>query len=372
MKGTRIMKDFDVEYLGNYRPAANGRAADKLFWTSDVVLNGTTHRVVDAAGMDSAGRNVVNLVPYGANGQSIDEFVGNGDLLAYIRGRNVIRLGMNIDMLLPLLKGRASHAELCYRLAEDRATHISLWDAPNPICPSDCSAFCERTDNAALGVYRVSLAGFGVTPDREKTLKAEVIKWKKIISPVYFPNGFALNFDPVDFASVEALGDIGRKFLCHSPNDRRPPVDFRLNCVQWSTLVFSLAVCYPLTEETVKRMNVRNEFESNWMSHVGGYCTEVEGLNELPIPFYTPMEVIENALDLYLPAEKDCILSLAAKYPVEAILKSKGLSADHRVIMPSAFIIENRLRNLGLSRKTKAIFEYVATALPERELVRVN
>lgn len=366
------MKDFDVEYLGNYRPAASGRAADKLFWTSDVVLNGTTHRVVDAAGMDPSGRNIVNLVPYGANGKDIDELVGDGDLLAYIRGRNVVRLGMNVDMLLPLLKGRASHAELCYRSSEDHATHVSLWDAPNPICPTDCRVFCDHTDNAALGIYRVSLAGYGVSPDREKTLKAEVRKWKKIVSPVYFPNGFALNFDPVDFASVEALGGIGRKFLCHSPNDWKPPVDFRLNCVQWSTLVLSLAVCYPLTESTIVKLNARNEFESNWMSHVGGYCVEVEGLNELPVPFYSPMEVVENALDLYLPEERDKIMALAANCPVEAILKSKGLMSDHRVVMPSAFIIENRLRNLGVSRKTKSVFEYVATALPERELVRVG
>lgn len=292
------MENLDVEYIGNYRPAAIGRAADKLFWTSDVILNGKSHRVVDAAGMDSAGRNVVNLIPYGANSKSIDDLVGDGDLLAYIRGRNCVRVDMNVDMLLPLLKGRASHAELCYRSPEDHACHISLWDAPNPIRPTDCSVFSEHSDGAALGIYRPSLAQYGVTSDRERTLKAEIRKWKQIVSPVCFPNGFALNFDPVDFASVEALGDIGRKFLSHSPTDRTPPVDFKLNCVQWSTLVFSLAVCYPLTENTIAKLKVRNEFESNWLARIGGYCGEVEGLDELPIPFYSPMDVVENALDL--------------------------------------------------------------------------
>jgi len=203
------MGNFDVEYVGNYRPVANGRAADKLFWTSDVILNGKSHRVVDAAGMDSAGRNVVKLIPYGANSKSIDDLVSDGDLLAYIRGRNVVRVDMSVDMLLPLLKGRASHAELCYRSSEDRACHVSLWDAPNPIRPTDCSVFSDRTDGAVLGVYRASLAHYGVTPDRERTLKAEIRKWKQIVSPVYFPNGFALNFDPVDFASIETLYSSG-------------------------------------------------------------------------------------------------------------------------------------------------------------------
>jgi len=142
--------------------------------------------------------------------------------------------------------------------------------------------------------------------------------------------------------------------------------------VQWSTLVFSLAVCYPLTEKTIAMLNARNDFESNWSVRVGGYCDAVEGLNELPIPFYSPMDVVENALDLYLSAEKGVILELVAKCPIEMILKSKGISIDHRVIMPSAFIIENRLRNLSINRKTKTVFEYVATAVPERELTRIN
>ena len=81
--------------------------------------------------------------------------------------------------------------------------------------------------------------------------------------------------------------------------------------------------------------------------------------------------MIENALDMYLPDMKKDILGMLQAYPVERILASKGLRSDMQVIMPSAFIIENRLRNLGLKRKTKTIFNYVATALPENELTQI-
>ena len=360
-----------IRYMGNYRPAPGSRAFDKAFWTSDVVFAGQSYRVVDAAGMDDSGHDVVNLIPYGPNNHIVDEVIADGDLLAYVRGRNIINVGLNVDALMPLLKGRASHAELCYQIA-DQARHISLWDARNPICPTDCNAFHDHTDNAALGIYRISLKEYGVDAQRELALKKEVRKWKSIVRPVNFPNGYALNFDPVDFADMDSLADIARKFLDHSPADYHPPVDFKLNCVQWSTLVLSLAFCFPLTRKVVSELGVQASFEANWMSRVNGYAADgLSGLDNLPIPFYSPMEVVENALDLYLPEMKETFLELAGKYPVESILKSKGLRIDQHVIMPSAFIIENLLRKRGVSRKTKSIFEYVATALPENELIMI-
>lgn len=358
-----------IDYVGNYRPAAGSRAHDMAFWSSDVIFNNQERRIVDAAGMGADGRNVVKLIPYGPNSRDADTLLENGDLMAYIRGRHVVRIGASVDGLLPILKGRASHAELGYRSATGKSCHVSLWDATNPIHPTDCKVFSDQADNAALGIYRVSLREYGIDSSMEAKLKAEVRRWKEIVRPVYFPNGDAMNFDPVDFASIEALGEIARKYLRHVPADPIPPVDFRFNCVQWSTLVLSLALCYPLTRKTLMALRSCDEFDTHWKSRVGGYCEDgVEGLRELPVPFYTPMEVIENALDLYLPDMKDVVLELAKKYPVEALLHSKGLTFDQRVIMPSAFIIENRLRSLGIKRKTKTVFEYVATALPEGEL----
>ena len=361
----------DIEYVGNYRPTPICRACDKSFWTSEVHYKGQSHYVVDAAGVDDNKRDVVNLIPYGPRSRVVDDFVADGDLLAYIRERNIINVGLDIGALLPLFKGRASHAELCYR-KDAMARHISLWDARNPINPTDCNVFHDRADGAALGIYRISLREYGVDERREAALKNEVRRWKEIVRPVDFPNGFALNFDPVDFADIDALAEIARKFLNHTPLDPHPPVGFKMNCVQWSTLVLSLAICFPITRKVVANLGAKEAFEVNWLTHVNGYAEDdLVGLDELPIPFYSPAEVIENALDIYMPDMKKEILELVRGYPVEAILESKGLRSDMQVIMPSAFIIENRLRNLGVKRKTKTIFNYVATALPENELTQI-
>ena len=361
-----------IKYLGDYIPAAHGRAANESFWSSDVVQGGIKRQVVDAAGIDEEGNDVVRLIPYGANSQAIaNEILEDGDLLAYIRGRNVIQVSKDQSVLLSILKGRASHAELAYCDDRKGATHISLWDARNPIVPTDCSAFYEHADNAALGIYRVSLKNYGVDIARERLLKAGVRKWKEIIRPVNFPNGAALNYDPVDFSDLKSLGKLAQAFVNHSPADRNPPVDCKFNCVQWSTLVFSLAMCYPLTEVVVDKLGVKDSFDRLWKNRVGGYLDkDAIALDVLPIPFYTPMEVAENALDMYSPADKALLLPVAKQLPADVLLNRIGLNSDSRVIMPSAFIIEQRLRALGMQRKTETIFEYVATALPESEVVK--
>lgn len=362
----------DIQYVGNYKPTSSCRAFNTSFWTSEVVINGQKRRVIDAAGMNDHQQSIVNLIPYGPQSRIADEVVSDGDLLAYIREPKIINVVLNKDTLLSLLKGRASHAELCYR-KEDHARHISLWDAQNPIVPTDCHSFHDRTDNAALGIYRISLKEYDVDRQRELSLKKEVRRWKEIVRPINFPNGFALNLDPVDFADIGNLADIARKFINHSPMDPGPPVDFKMNCVQWSTLVLSLALCFPLTRKVVLELGVQTSFETNWMSRVNGYARDdLVGLECLPIPFYSPMEVAENALDLYLPNMKNELLDLAKTASAGSLTSTLGIRMDQRVIMPSAFIIENRLRKLGVPRKTKTIFEYVATALPERELTNIG
>ena len=56
---------------------------------------------------------------------------------------------------------------------------------------------------------------------------------------------------------------------------------------------------------------------------------------------------------------------------VSALLSQNGIRLDQRVVMPAAFMVGNRLRALGVPRKTESLFEYVATGLPVQELVRV-
>ena len=363
-----------IAYIGSYRPKQGSRAYSKAFWASEISFMGQSCCVIDAAGMNDEGQNVVKLIPYGPNSQIVDEVVADGDLLVYIRDQTQPKINIRWDKeaMLPFFKGRAFHAELCFK-EDSKARHISLWDAPNPNNPTEGNPFYIRADNHALGIYRLSLKEYGIDTQREMSLKKEVRRWKTIVRPVNFPNGNALNFDPVDFADIVTLADIAIKFLRHSPSDPQPPVTFKLNCVQWCTLVLSLAFCFPLTRTVVTGLGVRQPFEQNWMSQVNGYATDnIVGLDFLPVPFYSTKEVFDNAMDLYVPDKKEALIDLAWKKAAGKMEELLGLQSDKRVIMPSAFIIENRLRNLGVKRTTKTIFEYVATALPENELTKME
>lgn len=53
----------EINYLGDYRLKANIGRHNEPYWASRVVVKGQPRTVVDAAGMDAAGRNVVRLIP---------------------------------------------------------------------------------------------------------------------------------------------------------------------------------------------------------------------------------------------------------------------------------------------------------------------
>ena len=120
-------------------------------------------------------------------------------------------------------------------------------------------------------------------------------------------------------------------------------------------------------------LGVQQPFEENWLSKVKGFAADnLIGLDFLPVHFYSAKEVIDNALELYVPDKKEAFIDLVRGKAADKIPELLGLQSDKRVIMPSAFIIENRLRKLGVKRATKTIFEYVATALPENELTKIE
>ena len=82
-------------------------------------------------------------------------------------------------------------------------------------------------------------------------------------------------------------------------------------------------------------------------------------------------EAVENVLDLYLPEVRDSLLGMVDMPAVATLLSQNGIRPDQRVTMPSAFMVENRLRAMGVPRKTKSVFEYVATGVPAGELTMV-
>ena len=364
------MKTREINYVGIYR-LNNKHHHREPYWASNVTINGTPCSVVDAAGVNEAGENVVRLLPYGPGSRELNGIVQDGDILAYMQPPLNINCSTmpSLDAVLNVIKGRASHAELGHSAPDGVPRQVSLWGDSLIVKPFD-RPFHERACNDAINIYRVSLAGYGIDAERETRLKSEVNRWRQIISPVRFPLGKEMNVDPVDFTTIDELKFIAAVLLKHSPNDSVPPFEFKLNCVQWTTLTFSLAVCFPLSHTVLTDNGWLDDYTRNW-SHLGFAEDGLVGIDDLPIPFYTIREAVENVLDLYLPEAKEAVLSKIDLPAVGALMSAHGVKPDQRVVMPSAFMVENRLRGEGISRKTKSVFSYVATAVPEWELRHV-
>ena len=116
-------------------------------------------------------------------------------------------------------------------------------------------------------------------------------------------------------------------------------------------------------------MGAMASYEKNWAARLGYADDGLEGLDELPIPFYTINEIIENTLNQYWPERRTEISMMLSRIPIAELLSREGVPDGLRV-MPNAFVVENRLRSLGFPRKNRTVFEYVGTAAPESELVR--
>ena len=362
--------DTEINYIGDYRFGSNARHREP-YWSSRIDFNGVEKHVADAAGATEDGCNIVRLLPYSPNEHALDGVVQDGDLLSYMQDplTMVWPVTLNPASIVNVLKGRASHAELGYAGADGSARQVSLWSNHGAIRPYD-RPFFEHACDDAISIYRISLRGYGVDFDREAKLKSEVKRWKQILQPVYFPCE-TMNVDPVDFTTVDELQQIAKALITHSPNDDHPAFGFKLNCVQWSTMVFSLATCFPLSHKMLSSYGMLEAYERNWSASLGFADEDLLGLNELPIPSYSVREAVENVLDLYLPEARDVIIGMVDMPAVSALLGQNGIRLDQRVIMPSAFMIENRLRAQGVPRKTKSVFEYVATGVPAQELIKV-
>ena len=348
------------------------------FLYSTVTVNGMSYHVPDAVGATTDGRNILRLMPNEANNAELINLVQDGDLLGYIRPPMNINISLMPYSVQPepgaIIKGRIYHAEIAYADPQGRPRQISLWDPDNSvqqIPPKDRTLY-DNFAKPPIGIYRVSLRKYGVEAQREKELKAEVKRWMKIVKPVIFPHE-TMDTDPVDFIDVETLARIAARCIARPPMDKSPLFDFKLNCVQWSTLVFCLAVCFPLSHATLNSRGWLEDYERNWGVSVGfAENAGLTGLDKLPIPFYTIDEAIENTLDLFFPNFKEQIRGFVDSNVVAAQLYSKGISPDQRTIMPAAFMLENRLGAMGIQRKTDSVFEYVATVVPENQLKNIE
>ena len=362
-------------YIGQWRPR------DEAHWYSTITLNGVEHKIPDGIGAQD-GEDVLRLLPNVEGNPDLIGLVKNGDMLAYVR--DPLRKSLNLFPLpnekdaFDIIKGRTSHAELGYSEDDGRPKQISLWYEHDP-CPYDRPLHIPferpfRTDRTGgdIAIYRVSLRGYGIDEQREEQLKAEVLHWKEILRPARFPKE-TMNTDPVDFTTIAALRSIAEKCIKHPYGDQTPPLPFMLNCIQWVTMVFSLAVCFPLSHKMLRDNGWFDDYQRNWGGHVKLAPNDtLTGLDELPIPFYSIRDVISDALNFYLPDEKAQISALLNQGNIAARMGAHGETADQRFTMPSAFMLENRLRAAGIKRKTESVFEYVATVVAPEKLVKVD
>ena len=162
------MKD-QIDYIGPYRMKQDS------FLYSSITVNGVSYRVPDAVGATDDGRNIARLMPNDASNAELVNLVQDGDLIGYIREPMHITwpCAMTPEIALGILKGRVSHTELGYAGNRGCPMQTSIFNETGPRVPRDRPIY-EDYDNAALGIYRASLANYEIPPKKETALKAEV------------------------------------------------------------------------------------------------------------------------------------------------------------------------------------------------------
>ena len=380
-----------ITYEGNNKPDDTLTA----FWTTQVEMGGVRRKINDtcpvrrtAAGDES----YMRVVPYGPNSRLIDSVVEDCDLLVSIYPSNLLSINFpNVSK--EFLKQRGGHAEVGYLNPEkgNQAYHVALWGPQ----PTDQPFHQGETKDHVINVYRIDLSPLGIPPEREKRLKHEIVRWKKLFNKHQFPDGESMNFDPVDFTSVSELAEIARRLIQRPPTQM--PAIPKVNCVQWSCQTVSLALNFPLTRRIVESLGVAESFKKYW-ADVGYADDDLEGINCLPISFYTPARLAQKGFDMYAPGIR--FLDVIRNLPVEQVagmmggklqnwgiplpvqplrayfekifelddldtpLTIPGQPRPYMVVMPSSLILEERAHQVAPPSNAPVI-RYVATAIPE-------
>lgn len=380
-----------ITYEGNNKPDDTLTA----FWTTQVEMGGVRRKINDTCPVrrTAAGDEYyMRVVPYGPNSRIIDTVVEDCDLLVSIYPSNLLSINFpNVSR--EFLKQRGGHAEVGYLNPEkgNQAYHVALWGHE----PTDQPFHQGNTKDHVINIYRIDLSPLGIPPEREKRLKHEIVRWKKLFNKHQFPDGESMNFDPVDFTSVSELAEIARRLIQRPPTQM--PAIPKVNCVQWSCQTVSLALNYPLTRRVVKSLGVVESFEKYW-ADVGYADDDLEGIDCLPISFYTPAQLVQKGLDMYAPGTRflDVIRNVPVdlvvgamggqlqnwgfQLPVQSLrdyfaqilergsldvpLTLPGHTRPYMTVMPSTLILEERAHQASAPANAPVV-KYVATAIPE-------
>ncbi|HNX33658.1 MAG TPA: hypothetical protein PKM57_03460 [Kiritimatiellia bacterium] len=385
----------------SFAPRYGGATSLDQFCTSPISVNSKTRHINDLCPVsvrDGVESHYIKIVPYGNGIREVNDIVDNCGFLTYVynplSAPDISLTPAGLLNTKHLFRQRGMHSEATFINAAGEARQIAPWhemfgDRPFHLFHDN------RPQEYIMHIFRLDLPW--LTVDRQTRQKREILKWIKIFNKHTFP--LNLEIDPVDFTTVSDLANIARKLIARAPNSETglPPV----NCVQWSCQAVSLALNYPLTRSVVRELGMTEAFEKNWSGLIDYSDDDLEGINMLPVRFYTPARLIQSTFDLYCPEFNlvdllrfarttgmldSFIAPFATKVSpdrvksyLDAIIATGDIDIDFDVgtgmpfktVMPSTFILESRLH--ARNPPTNApILSYVATALPKEHVCPVN
>lgn len=374
-----------------------GATSVDQFCTSPISVNGHTRQINDLCPIsisDGIETYYIKIVPYGDGVHEVNGLVDNCGFLTYVYNPlstpDISLSPAGLMNIKPLLRQRGMHSEATFINKEGEARQIAPWhemfgDRPFHFFHDN------KPQEYIMHIFRLDMPW--LSTERQTKQKLELLKWVKIFNKHTFPA--KLEIDPVDFTTVTELADIARKLIARNPNSDTglPPV----NCVQWSCQAVSLALNFPLTRAVVRDLGMTEAFERNWVGVLDYSDDDLEGINMLPVRFYTPARLMQSTFDMYCPEFSlidvlryaktanmldSYIAPLATKVSpdkikayLDAIISTGdidiefdiGTGMSFKTVMPSTFILESRLH--ARNPPTHApIISYVATALPKEHV----
>jgi len=326
---------------------------------------------------------ILRFLPFGDPSSGINTMTRDGDIVVYITKKPPSPTQGSITAL----KQRGWHAEICYKI-KGTTQQASVWRDGIKDRPID-----DLPKEIFMHIFR--LHGPSGPAHECAAFSKSIRMWRQVydnFNPA--AAGQEWNLDPADFSDVDSLRTIAIRLLNRKPGSK--PSIPATTCVQWVYTILSLALTYPLTEETLDALGAQDIYEENWRTVTGTPLPNNSPvLTNIPFRPYSLAEVIQEFLNTYcdglsllslISGERtphagritelitDAVpprfRSIISEYITE-LSRSKDLalpliSAPHGFIMPISFYCEERrLRNT----QTSCYFQYVGTGVHKNYIV---
>ena len=227
----------------------------------------------------------LQVIPFGTEADQVSGFVENGDLLIYLTWKG------SLDSV-EMLKQRGHHAEICYKNDTDIAFQAAAFMGQDH--PKD-RPVNQMEHGDIAHIIRPEFPF--LSNETTLSLRSQVSKWKSVFNQYVFPPGDYWYLDPADFATVDELKNIAVKLLSRKIDE--PTILNPVTCVQWSWTVLSLALNFPLSKGFMNSLEVPDANKAYWIDTLQLDSTVASGINQLPIYPLSPIDVIQDYLDIY-------------------------------------------------------------------------